>query len=140
VIRRRKPIRRKRWGRAADPKRAQRQDLLKEADLLWTHVILGRDGRCRRCSGGFGLAPHHIISRSRHSTRHDPQNGMALCRGCHFWVHNHLAAHETEAFYAEYGIDYQGLYRRSRVSAKGKDLALVILDLRMALDTEPPGL
>jgi len=51
----------------------------KECDLLWAKLIkLRAKGRCEYC-GGEGKNAHHIYSRNRASTRHDPANGIFLC-------------------------------------------------------------
>ena len=58
----------------------------------WREAVLTRDGRrCAmrnvgRCAGP--LAAHHVVFRSRDSSRRDDvDNGATLCRHHHEWVH-----------------------------------------------------
>ncbi len=126
MIRRRTPIARKRKGTAAQLQRA--------ADADWKQLVLERDERCCvRCGAGRYLQAHHIRSRRFKSTRWELANGLTLCRGCHFWVHNHLEADETVAFYEGLGCDYAALKVQSLVRAKGMDYAAVVVALRSAL-------
>lgn len=70
-------------------------------DVRWSLEIRKRDRyMCRRCSVHYlpnsnGLHAHHIFTRTRKATRHDLENGVALCYGCHMWAHrNPLDFHE----------------------------------------------
>lgn len=47
-------------------------------------------GLCERCGKKpekSGLHAAHIFSRRHKATRHDSDNALALCMGCHFWGH-----------------------------------------------------
>lgn len=61
----------------------------KKADTLWSQVVRQR-GICERCGKKGVLNAHHITSRANHSLRYDLKNGLALCVGCHFWIHQNL--------------------------------------------------
>jgi len=51
------------------------------------------------------MDPHHVVRRNA-ATRHDPANGMPLCRTCHSWVEDH--PQETEDWLrAERPADYR---------------------------------
>jgi len=55
---------------------------------------------CERChkkhpEKSQGLHAAHIFTRSIKKTRHDPENGVCLCYGCHSFFHrNPLEFHE----------------------------------------------
>jgi hypothetical protein len=144
VIRRRKrprPIRKGHEGR-------------KVCDALWSELIRKKaGGRCERltlclcrddgsivyrlrCGNVAYLQAHHPVSRGRRATRHDPDNGIALCRGCHFWVHNHLPASRAVEWYAAHGIDLPELERRASVRGYRPDYALVEVGLRAMIGGE----
>ena len=67
-------------------------------DRKWSLAVKERDGwTCRRCGrsymkGDNGLNAAHIMERSYHQTRTDPDNGIALCVGCHSWFDDHKIA------------------------------------------------
>jgi 5-methylcytosine-specific restriction endonuclease McrA len=64
-------------------------------DAEWSNAVRARDGwKCQRCGRWFpegtrrGLDAAHIWSRRIKRTRHDLDNGVALCTGCHMsWAH-----------------------------------------------------
>jgi hypothetical protein len=58
---------------------------VKECDALWSRIILSRPGPCECCGKSApAYDPGHNIGRKRClATRHDPDNGAKICRGCH---------------------------------------------------------
>jgi hypothetical protein len=82
---RRKPLRR--TGFARRPAESA------DADAAWSDAVLLRDGGCTFPHGSFGircwgkLAAHHVILRRHKATRHDVDNGTALCIPAHDYVH-----------------------------------------------------
>ena len=137
VIPRRKPLKRTRLRRK--PK-TERQELTEEGLREWKAVVLEQaGGRCVRCGKDSYLQAHHIRSVRHLSTKFDPENGLAVCRGCHFWIHNHLDADDRQEFYARYGRDYAALKARSEVSGKGLDLKLIVLLLKSLRKGETDG-
>ncbi len=52
------------------------------ADTLWAKYVK-RLGACARCGKQGPIDAAHIVGRAHLSVRHDPQNGIALCRTCH---------------------------------------------------------
>lgn len=72
-------------------KRGSKASIKRKLDAMAREIVLTRDrSKCRRC----GLsAPKvqiqwaHIYSRRYLSVRWMPQNSLALCAGCHFWIH-----------------------------------------------------
>jgi len=57
-------------------------------DSQFSRLIMERDsGLCRLC-GRAGSESHHIFSRLHRSIRHDPENGIFLCKACHDWAHS----------------------------------------------------
>jgi 5-methylcytosine-specific restriction endonuclease McrA len=72
---------------------------MKKLDLEDSKRVKARDGYvCIRCGNKpdpRGLHVHHIHTRSIKATRHDDENLVTLCMGCHLWAHSHPAgAHE----------------------------------------------
>ena len=64
-------------------------ETLKECDQLWSKLIRKRaGGRCEKCGSTKIVQAHHIIPRTNYNLRHDPENGVALCKRDHlFWSH-----------------------------------------------------
>lgn len=62
------------------------------ADNAFSLMIRERDGwTCRRCGARHhpnsrGLHCAHMFTRRIKATRHDPENALALCYGCHSFV------------------------------------------------------
>jgi hypothetical protein len=74
---------------------------LTKKDVEWAQLIKNRDNwTCQKCGKKYppkwrGLHAAHIFSRRFKATRTDPENGIALCFGCHMWAHQHpLDFHE----------------------------------------------
>ena len=67
---------------------------LKICDDLWSGLVKKRAmNKCERCGKTWYLQSHHIIPRTCYSLRHDPENGVALCRACHlYWAHKDALA------------------------------------------------
>ena len=53
-------------------------------ELARAYVLARDDDTCRRC-GATGCDWAHIFSRRYKLIRWNPDNSMALCRGCHMW-------------------------------------------------------
>jgi len=132
MIRRRKPLRK--TGIRRRPKTA-RQKLIDEADAVWREKALRRDSyQCRRCGSTWAvLAVHHVVTRAKHSVRWVLANGLTLCTGCHFWVHNHLLASRAVGFYASLGADLEAMEMQSQQSWKHQDIKLIIIGLKMGV-------
>lgn len=64
-------------------------------DVADSKRIKERDGfTCQRCGSSpdpRGLHVHHIHRRRIKVTRHDDDNLVTLCMGCHMWAHEHPA-------------------------------------------------
>ena len=72
-------------------KRPSRSTLRARADREFSLYIRGRDKACYDCGEPNLLQCAHIISRRYHAIRWDPDNALALCRGCHmFYTHHPL--------------------------------------------------
>lgn len=72
------------------PKKGKTRKIkLSKVDKLMSDWIRERDGwQCQRCAANFipptsGLHHAHFIGRGHKSTRWCPENGVALCYGCH---------------------------------------------------------
>lgn len=58
--------------------------------LIWRKFVFGRDNyTCQKCGKRGGkLHPHHIMNFAKHKElRYDPENGITLCKNCHFDFH-----------------------------------------------------
>ena len=109
--------------------------LLQQADDLWRKVIYRKapDGRCRGCGRQRALQAAHNVSRRVVATRHDPDNGLPLCAGCHMEIDGDPEAKRL-LFAAELGPErYNRLQLMKRAGGK-TDLKLVILDLERLLE------
>lgn len=60
-----------------------RRNWMKQADDAFSKFIRARDGACLSCGTTDYLQCAHIHSRSYKSIRTNPDNAIALCRGCH---------------------------------------------------------
>lgn len=73
------------------------------ADARWSKAVRERDNfTCRRCGKKHdeksqGLHAAHIFSRGIYRTRHEQENGLAMCWGCHV-VFDHMDKLERENF------------------------------------------
>ena len=66
---------------------AKSKALLSKADRLFSLYVRQRDGKCRRChKSDRTLQCHHLISRTYRKVRFEPDNGVALCFGCHKYL------------------------------------------------------
>src|SRR3990167_5641399 len=68
--------------------------LKKKCDLLWSLLVkkVGRGERCDRRPPSVQLQSAHIFSRRYSHIRHDLSNGLSLCSGWHFYVHQNPVA------------------------------------------------
>ena len=82
-------------------KKPRKKTLKAKCDKLWSEIVRSR-GRCERCGGTSNLQAAHIESRRFVSTRHDLDNGICLCAGCHHRAHNR----PTE--FTLWLVDYKG--------------------------------
>lgn len=61
---------------------------LDEANLkLWSLCVRARDKTCRNCNSNYHLQGHHIVTRQYKLSRYNIDNGLTLCRRCHFPEH-----------------------------------------------------
>lgn len=67
-----------------------------KADSKWRKAVIAAEGGacfgCGRKAGpGVQITAHHVLAVSAHPEhRHNPANGMALCRECHDAMHGYL--------------------------------------------------
>lgn len=122
--------------------------LVKEADRLWRQVIYmkasryiegpqGAMGECPRCFKFTNLQAMHVFSRSILRTRHDLDNGIPGCAGCHMYLTRHPDLHSAfcEAYLGP--SVYEQLNYRAHLRARAKlDLKMTILYLRRMLGAE----
>ena len=65
-----------------------KNQLKSEADKLWKQAILLKSERCEVCGSDYGLTAHHFFPRSLAGHMvYLLDNGITLCRGCHFAHH-----------------------------------------------------
>ena len=66
---------------------------VRKADIEWAKAVKERDHyTCQRCGArhqGQGMHAGHIVSRRYRNTRHDLENGVTCCFGCHMFLHQH---------------------------------------------------
>lgn len=79
-MKRKKP---KKSQRAKDYDNPRSRYWRNRADKAWSELIR-KVGACQKCGKGGRLEAHHLLNRGNHPThRHSPENGIALCFGCH---------------------------------------------------------
>lgn len=94
------------------------------ADAAFSKCVRERNAnRCERC-GGYpnpgGLHCSHFYGRGKWSTRFDPENGTALCHGCHsyFGSNPELHRHWQKERLGPYR--YDALLERANNSSLGR--------------------
>ena len=101
-------------------KKDKKTRLRNEADKLWSELVK-RSGFCEKCGDTTYLAAHHIIYKSQSNfLRCDPNNGITLCRGCHFWIHHESPTVVSDFLTEKLGeetIRYLNSRRRTLVKA-----------------------
>jgi len=67
-----------------------KQRLKRKADSLFKEAVISEaNGRCEVCGSTFGVTAHHYFPRSTAGHMiYLLENGVCLCRGCHF-AHHH---------------------------------------------------
>ena len=69
--------------------RKAKKKLLTEKDIAWSKEIKARARqRCEVCGSAFGVSAHHILTRRHLKTRHEADNGVALCSRHHTMAHD----------------------------------------------------
>jgi 5-methylcytosine-specific restriction endonuclease McrA len=74
--------------------KAKIKSKVKICDSLWSDLVKkNANYKCEKCGVTYYLASHHIIPRTCYSLRHDPENGVCLCRRDHlYWAHKDALA------------------------------------------------
>jgi 5-methylcytosine-specific restriction endonuclease McrA len=106
------------------------------ADALARAIVLGRDDwTCQRCGmtkEGGPIQWAHVKTRASLSIRWDPENSMALCKGCHYFFT--VQPHRWDAFLDENwpGRRHELERKRDAAIAAGDkpDYAEIIASLR----------
>ncbi len=90
------------------------------ADRWFSMCVRTRaDNRCERCGGmpsPGGLHCSHFHGRGKWSVRFDPENGTALCYGCHAYFGSHPVLH------SQWQAENMGLYRFESLQERANDL------------------
>lgn len=90
------------------------------ADRKWSRAVRERDAyTCQRCGAvhapnSQGLHGAHIFGRGKLAVRHDVENGIALCYGCHRFIDGHKEEKELLARALLGDERYEALELRSR--------------------------
>lgn len=111
-----------------------KKQLLKQADLLWSGIIKTRaNGICQKC-GRKGHQAHHIFGRRHYHVRHNIDNGIFLCAGCHT-LHPHESAHKAPEKFRDFLLIWMGEKKYEELKQKAyrvskPDYALAILGLK----------
>lgn len=76
-------------------------------------------GKCERCGceDPFRLQCCHIFSRRYAKLRHDPENLLCFCAGCHFW------SHHNPLLFALWVQGYKGQEAFQRLIDKRNDIS-----------------
>jgi 5-methylcytosine-specific restriction endonuclease McrA len=95
-----------------------KKELKKECEKLFKEIVCKRaNGHCEACESTFGVTAHHYIPRSLAGHMiYDLNNGICLCRNCHFAVHRKSDPSIIHIIYVRRGekwLDY--------ISAKRKE-------------------
>ncbi len=100
-------------------------------DGLARKVTLLRAGnRCEKCGKGERLQCHHVYSRSLLMLRHDVENLLCLCSGCHLWWH-HNPLESAAWFEARFGAERRARLLLIRQTRRKTDLNAVVLALEV---------
>ena len=73
-------------------KKTDKKKLIDKLDKWWSDRVK-EDAKqtCERCGcTGKRLNSHHIYSRRYKAIRWETKNGVCLCVGCHFWIHQNI--------------------------------------------------
>lgn len=114
------------------------ENLKKQCDDLWSELVKIRANyKCEYCGTPFNLNSHHLFSRSKNSTRHDPDNGICVCVEHHVFSSTfsfHLTPMEaTEWIKERRGEEW---YKKLRLSANSyykPDYKLIKLSLEQEI-------
>lgn len=107
-----------------------RWKLRAELDRLARAACLERAGhRCEKCGKRENLQWHHVYTRSILSLRHDLDNLVAICGGCHLWAH-HNPLDFTAWFTDKYGPARADRLRLARATRRKTDLEALLIQLR----------
>jgi hypothetical protein len=109
-----------------------RQQLIKLCDVQWSKLVkLNVDRVCEWC-GKPAMDSHHMLSRRNMSTRFKPENGVALCKGCHLHYHNNEPITGWHKFQEQRPESYATTMLFKGVEAKYSVLELraILADLR----------
>lgn len=106
----------------------KRTSLRSRADTLWANWIK-RKGMCQRCGLVGPVDAAHIIGRAQLSVRHDPWNGLALCRPCHRAFDSYKVDRE-ELIIRLIGAEQYAALRLRSTRPWGKDYVLTISGLK----------
>jgi len=81
---------RKSRKRASSTKALNKKQWCALADALWARIVKLRAGnRCVLCGSDFMLEAHHMVAKGGCGyLRYSLENGLCLCRVCHFRFHN----------------------------------------------------
>lgn len=91
-------------------------------DKQWAEEVKIRAGyRCEFCKKTTYLNSHHIFSRKNLSVRHDAENGVCLCAGCHM-LSSTFSAHQTPVEFVEWIKNYRGIEWYDRLRSKANKI------------------
>ena len=69
-------------------KTPNKKNLRKQADELWRYSVIKKWGQYCTVCGKIGVDVHHFFPRHAYPRlRHEVNNGIITCRGCHFKHH-----------------------------------------------------
>ncbi len=78
---------------------------------VWRVTVVRRDKVCVVCSRRKRREAHHIQNGAHHpAIRFDPENGVTLCKRCHWFLHNRIkSSYKRKTTAKDLGI-LQGMF------------------------------
>jgi len=105
------------------------RELRKKCHDLWTAIHKKRHPRCEWCKVNATKDVHHIFTKGAYpAIRFDIDNGICLCRGCHWKVRR--KQEEFRDFLIQYrGHDYYEALKTRAMLHKKVDYAMALIIL-----------
>lgn len=91
-----------------------------ELDKAWSRLVKIKVGACEYCGTSYNLEAHHIVTRSRMSTRWDPDNGICLCKNHH--TDDKFSAHQSPSSFHDCIVKIKGVELIESIEKKSYSL------------------
>jgi len=94
---------------------------------LWREaVLLKYYNSCALCGSVGPLQAHHIIYRRKAYLKHDPKNGVALCKACHLIAHTKAGEERIKKIIGDdwfYLVEFEQVILKDWLVSKGMSRA-----------------